>query len=200
MEAGAPAPLPGVYPVQATVARQESYSRLLIFVKWLFVLPNMIVLAFVQIAALFAIIASFFAVLFTGRYPRGLFGFVEGYLRWQWRVYAYFYLFTDRYPPFAMREIEDHPAKFDVAYPEGGIARWRALVQWLMIIPYAIVSYLIAIVGFFVVILAWFAILFTGKFPEGMFKLALEGQRWFARASAYALFTTDQYPPFDFGE
>ena len=89
-------------PVQLDVAYPESLSRLLIFVKWLLVIPSAIVYLFVALIAGFAVFLAFFAILFTGRYPRGLFDFVTGAYRWGYRINAYLWLLTDAYPPFRM--------------------------------------------------------------------------------------------------
>ena len=203
METAAPPPAPNVgaaYPVQLTCERQEEYHRFLPLIKWLLVIPHLICLLFVFFAVFFAKIVAFFAVLFTGRYPEGIFNFVSGALRWSWNVYAYAYLLTDRYPPFALDEQPGYPARFELPYPADGIDRWRPLVQWLLILPYAIVAgvltYLAAIVSF----IAIFVILFTKNLPEGMFNLILIPYRWSFRASAYGLFMVDRYPPFSWDE
>ena len=92
------------YPVRLDIAYPDKLSRLLIFVKWLLAIPHYVVLAFLEIATVVAVIVAWFAILFTGRYPRGLFSFVEGVIRWHNRVVAYaLVLVTDRYPPFRLR-------------------------------------------------------------------------------------------------
>ena len=140
---------------------------------------------------------ALFAVLFTGRYPRGVFNYVVGLERWSWRVTAYAMLMTDRYPPFSLEDDPTYPARFDVPYPEDGIANWRPLVQWLLAIPYLFVAGILAYVAGAVAIVGAFVILFTGKLPEGMFKLILIPFRWQFRGNSYALFLVDRYPPFE---
>ena len=200
---GEPIPPPPVsppsgYPVAADCERQEAYNRALPFFKfWLLALPHYFVLFFLWIAGLFAVIGAFFAVLFTGRYPRGIFGFLVGLERWSWNVCAYVLLLTDRYPPFSLAADPSYPARFDVAYPEAGIANWRPLVHWLLAIPYLFVAGLLAYVAGAVAFIGAFVILFTGKLPEGMFKLILIPYRWQFRGHAYAMFLTDRYPPFE---
>jgi hypothetical protein len=135
--------------------------------------------------------------VFTGRYPRGLFDFVVGLERWSWNVCAYVLLLTDRYPPFSLAADPSYPARFDVSYPEGGIANWRPLVQWLLAIPYLLVAGLLGQVAGAVAFIGAFVILFTGKLPEGMFKLILIPYRWQFRGNSYALFLADRYPPFE---
>jgi hypothetical protein len=175
---------------------QPEYNRFLPLVKWLLALPHVIVLAFLGIGVLVAKIIAFFAVLFTGRYPEGLFNFVTGVLRWSWHVTAYVFLLNDKYPPFSLERDPSYPAQLEIAYPAEGIDNWRPLVQWILVIPYAIVGGLLYYVAAVVALIGVFVILFTGKLPEGMFKLILIPNRWRARAFAYGGFMVDRYPPF----
>ncbi len=191
------APTDGDYPVQGDVDRQDEYNRFLPLVKWLLAFPHYVVLFFVYIGAFFAIVFSFFAVLFTRRYPRGLFDFVVGAFRWSWRVGAYIYLLTDRYPPFSLGDEPSYPARLEIAYPEEGVDRWRPLVHWLLVIPYAIVAGVLGSVAGVVAFIGVFVILFTKKLPEGMFKLILNPGRWTVRAHAYGDWLVTRYPPFE---
>jgi len=163
-------------------------------------------------------VIAFFAILFTGRYPRGLFDFNVGVVRWSWRVG--FYTFdangTDRYPPFTLA-LTDYPASLEVEYPET-LSRGLVLVKWwLLALPHYVV------VGFFTG--GWFAIhtgnsqgdwggpwggglifalvlfgvvalLFTGRYPGGIFDFVIGMNRWCFRVLAYSALMTDRYPPF----
>jgi Domain of unknown function (DUF4389) len=189
-------PPAGAYPVQVDARRQDEYHRFLPLVKWLLAFPHYIVLFFLVIGVFFAKIIAFFAVLFTGRYPRGIFDFVLGVLRWSWRVTAYVYLLRDEYPPFSLDDDPSYPAALEIEYPEDGIDNWRPLVQWLLIIPYAIVAGLLASLAGIVALIGVFVILFTKELPDGMFKLILIPYRWQFRSSAYMLFMVKRYPPF----
>jgi Domain of unknown function (DUF4389) len=190
---GPPAPQ---YPVTLDVRYEEKYHRWLPLVKWLLLIPHLFVLGFLWIGGLFAVVAAWFAVLFTGKYPPGIFNFLVGLFRWSNRVAAYNYFMTDDYPAFSLSQQPNDPVLFDIEYPTQGIARWRPLLHWLMVIPYAIAASIIGAVVGVIQVIAFFTILFTQRFPRELFNVAVIGLRWNARAAAYYLFMTERYPPF----
>ncbi|MGW8379396.1 DUF4389 domain-containing protein [Streptomyces sp. ODS28] len=192
-------------PVRLEATLEPALSRWLWLVKWLLVLPHVIVLSLLWIAVWATTLVAFFAILFTERYPRVLFDFALGVLRWSWRVnyYAYGALGTDRYPPFTLADVPDYPACLDIAYPER-LSRGLVLVKWwLLVLPhYAVLALLTSGWGRWgglaglLVLYAAVALLFTGRYPAGIFPLVIGLHRWTVRVIAYAGLLTDVYPPF----
>jgi len=193
--AGPPSP---DYPVQLEISHPAELNRWLPLVKWLLVIPHLIALLFLGIGAFFVIVFAFFAVLFTGRLPRGAFDYLVGTLRWAYRVIAYYHLMVDAYPPFSLADDPDYPVRLSAEYPER-IANWRPLVQWLLAIPYLLVAGVLYWLTGILTIVAFFTILFTKKIPREIFELMVPGMRWNVRGGAYAYFMTDRYPPFVWG-
>jgi hypothetical protein len=206
------------YPLRLEGQLDPSLSRWLWLVKWLLVIPHLIVLAFLWLAFVLLSVVAFFAILVTGRYPRAIFEFNVGVLRWSWRVgfYSHSALATDRYPPFTLGEAPDYPARLDVQYPQS-LSRGLVLVKWWLL---ALPHYLI--VGVFtggawagwnaandgwswtsgagliglLVLIAAVMLLFTGRYPRQIFDFVLGMDRWAFRVAAYAALMTDEYPPF----
>jgi len=182
------------YPMTYDVEYPQELSRWLIFVKWLLVIPHLIILWGLGIAQGAVTFVAWFAILFTGRYPRFLFDFVVNVYRWSANVGAYVYLLRDEYPPFTW-EAGQYPVTFDVAYPER-LSRWLIFVKWLLIIPHVIVFCFLNLAWFVTAMIAFFAILFTKRYPEGLFRFAVGVERWSNRINVYVNLLRDEYPPF----
>jgi hypothetical protein len=138
------------------------------------------------------VLAIWVTIVLRARIPRWLFDFQVAFMRWEIRAWSYFALLTDTYPPFE----GDYPIRFDVQYPEK-LTRWKVLF-WKVItsIPHFLVLVFLSIGALFVVIFAWFAILITGRFPQGLHTYVSGVIRWSVRVQAYVLSLTDDYPPF----
>ena len=167
-------------------------------IKWLLVAPAFFALFFVGVGAFFVAVYGFFAVLFTGRWPRGAFDYLVGTVRWVYRVVAYFHLMTDAYPPFSLADDPDYPVRLTVDYPER-IANWRPLVQWLLAIPYLFIAGVLYWLTGVLTIVAFFTVIFTKQIPRGVFELMVPGLRWNLRGNAYAYFMTERYPRWSWG-
>lgn len=208
----------GTYPAVIEGHLDEPLNRGLWLVKWLLVIPHVVVLVFLWTAFVLLTIVAGFAILFTGRYPRGIFDFNVGVIRWTWRVayYSYSALGTDRYPPFTLASV-DYPASFDVAYPER-LSRGLVLVKWwLLAIPHLLIVGLLAggglawrfdgtwgaltvgggggVIGLLVLV-AGIIVLFRARYPQGLYDIVMGLNRWVYRVLAYVALMTDEYPPF----
>src|SRR4051794_10457867 len=205
------------YPLRLTGELSPPLSRGLWLVKWLLAIPHFIVLFFLWIAFAVVSVVAFFTILFTGRYPRGVFDFNVGVLGWSGGVgfYRCSAVGTDPCPPFTLDDVPDYPARLEVEYPES-LSRGLVLVKWWLL---ALPQYLVVAVftggawaawtgtgkewmwssGGLVGLLVFFAgvvLLFTGRYPKPLYDFVLGMNRLVFRVAAYASLMTDTYPPF----
>ena len=157
------------------------------------VIPQFIVLFFVNIAAFFAVIAAWFAALVTGRVPDGLRDFIAGVLRWNIRVQGYLYFLTDAYPPYSMGEEEAYPVRLAIP-PPGELNRAAVLFRLLIAIPAGIVANVVGAGLGVVSIGSWFMLLVTGELPGPLFEAARTVVRYQARLYGYFVMLTPEYP------
>ena len=196
------------YPPTLDARLAEPLSRWKWLVKWILAIPHYVVLLFLWIAFVLVTIGAFFAIVFTGRYPRGMFSFNLGVLRWTWRVsyYADTGLGTDRYPPFSLGPEPDYPATLDIEYPDE-LSRWKPFVKWLFAIPQLCVVALFmggwhfafvwapGLVGLLTLVgIVVYA--FRRVYPPEIYRFVIGMVRWGFRVGAYVALMRDEYPPF----
>lgn len=208
------------HPVLIEARLDPDLSRWKWLVKWILAIPHFVVLVFLWVAFVVLTVVAGFAILFTGRYPRGIFDFNVGVMRWSWRVSYYAAsggIGTDRYPPFRLGAEPGDPARLDVAYPEH-LRRGLVPVKWLLAVPHLVIVALLTGTTFrwltftddrvrfdiaaaggllgVLALLAGGALLFTGRYPPALFDLIVGFNRWIYRVMAYVALMTDAYPPF----
>ncbi len=205
------------YPVRVRAVLDHPLSRWLWLVKWLLIVPHVVLLVLLWVAFWLLSLVALVAVVATGRYPRPIFDFNLGVMRWSWRVgyYAYGALGTDRYPPFSLAEEPDYPATLNIEYPQR-LSRGLALVKWwLLAIPHYLVLAILFSGGTWVtwrlgdggwawggslvgalVLIAAIMLAVTGTYPRPLFDIIVGVNRWALRVAGYAALMTDRYPPF----
>ena len=197
-----------VYPARLEGELAPELNRWVWIFKWFLLIPHYVVLALLWIAFIATSVFAFFAILFTGRYPRGIFDFNVGVLRWTWRVgyYGYSALATDEYPPFTLGPVPDYPATLEIDYTER-LSRKLVLVKWwLLAIPQYLVIAIFqggggprfagpGLIGLLIVIAA-VVLLFRRRYPREIFDFVMGMNRWCLRVIAYVALMRDEYQPF----
>jgi hypothetical protein len=186
------------YPVTLRGELSIPPGRWIWLFKWLLLVPHFFIMAFLAIASGFLMFIAFFCILFTGRYPKGMFKFNLGVLRWSWRVsfYSYSALGTDKYPPFSLDPDPSYPADLDIEYPEK-LNNGLVLVKWLLAFPHWVIIWALSYVAGLLVLVVGIVLLFTGKYLPDLFKIIMGMNRWIYRVYAYIMMR-DEYPPFKF--
>jgi hypothetical protein len=201
------------YPVRLEGELQPNLSRGLWLVKWLLLIPHLIVLGFLWFAFVTSTVLAFLTQLRGGRYPRRIFDFNLGVLRWTWRVnfYGYGALGTDRYPPFTLGPVPDYPARLEIEYPEEQLTGQSLLAAWVAGIPQYVVAGILGggagiawaaehsiftgLVGILVLVAA-ISLVVNGEYPRSLFDYVVGLNRWVIRVVAYGALMTSAYPPF----
>jgi len=190
--------------MKLTIKHQERYSRGELILRtlfgWLYIaLPHGFILFFLSIWSSILNFIAFWVVLFTGRYPQTMFEFQVGYTRWNVRVNARMMNVSDGYPPFGI-EAQDEYVNLEVPYPEKlsrGILLLRLFFGFFyVLIPHGFVLIFRAIATYVIIFLAWWVVLFTGKYPASFHEFVTGLIRWTTRINIYMGFLTDEYPPF----
>jgi hypothetical protein len=180
------------YAARLDIDFQEKFNRLTTFFRPILIIPIAIIVSLLSTGISFA---TLLMIVFRQKYPRWWFDFAREMARLNVRVGAYAALLTDSYPSTT----KDQAVHLDLSYPDvqKDLSRWMPLVKWFLAIPHYVILLVLWIFAFFAIIIAWFAILITGRYPKGLFNYVVGVFRWSLRVSAYTyLFVTDEYPPF----
>ena len=187
------------HPVQLDLEAPLEVARWRPLVHWLLGIPHLIVVQILGYVQFVLAVIAWFAILFTGNIPKGLFDFMAMIFRYQWRTNSYVWFMREPYPPFAFDaqnlDPGDDPARLSIEYPER-LSRGLIFIKWLLVIPHVFALLFVFIAAFFVAIASFFAVLFTGRWPEGMRRFIVGTTRWSTRVGAYVCLMTDVYPPF----
>jgi hypothetical protein len=189
----------GSYPARLGIEAPLDVRNWRPLVNWFLAIPHYLVLYALRILRQVLLLISFFTVLFTKQIPQQMFDLVVMTRRYGWRVGTYAVWMREAYPPFSFgstgQDDRIDPAWLTVDYPRD-LTRWGPLVKWLLAIPHYVVLLFLRIGAFFVILVSFFAVLFTGKWPEGMRSYVVGVSRWSLRVVTYVAFMTDEYPPF----
>ena len=190
--------------MKLSIQHQETYSRgellLRFFFGWLYILiPHFILLIFVGLWGLVLQFVAFWVILFTGHYPESMFAYQVGLLKWDLRLNARIYNVADGYPAFGVNSTDEN-TDLEIPYPEKvsrGLTLLRLLFGWLFVaLPHGFILMFRAFFVGILVFLAWWIVLFTGKYPDFAFSWVSGQLRWQYRLSLYLMYMTDTYPPF----
>jgi Domain of unknown function (DUF4389) len=184
------------YPVVYEADFAERRDRLSTLFRLILAIPHLIVLSVLQFALAIAVVVAWFVLLFTGRWPVGLYDFVVGVLRYWTRVLAYIHLVTDVYPPFDLRQHDEYPVRLRIAPPKASYDRAKVLFRIVLAIPVYLIAAALQLVAEIGALLAWFYILATGRQNEGLQSLINLGVAYQARAYAYFALVVEDWPPF----
>ncbi len=183
------------YPVDYDQSPPVERSRLSVFFRWPLLIPHYIWLCLYGIAAFVVLFVAWFVIIFTGRYPEGMYNFVAGFLRYSTRVNAYSYLIVDQYPPFDGGEHSEYPIRVEIGPRPPTSSRLKAFFRWLLAIPILILLYVFALWLQIVAIGIWFVAVIMGKTGPGLTEAQRFPISYYARGSGYMYMLTDEYPP-----
>jgi hypothetical protein len=187
-----------LHPVQLQAQNAARRSRLTTFFRLILVIPHLILMALWGIAVYFVTIIAWFAILITGRYPAGMWRFSAEWFAYAIRVQGYYLLLVDPYPPFGNAGA-DYPVYFGIDYPQSQ-SRLKAFFRAFLVIPFAIVAYVLNLVLELVVFVSWFIIVIMGMQPDGLHSFVQMALRFQARTAAFYLLLTDAWPNFSEGQ
>jgi hypothetical protein len=190
---------PGAYPVRVDFDRDLRVDRWRPIANWLLGIPQLVVLYALLLVERALGFLSFFLVLFTTEIPEPILNFRAMTYRYWWRVISYVGFMRNEYPPFSFNSVTADDGIDAATYsidPPGAMNRWAPLYKWFLAIPHYFVLFFLEIGLLFVIIIAFFAVIFTGEYPQALRDYHVGVMRWFYRVDAYVFFMTDEYPPF----
>ncbi|TML40979.1 MAG: DUF4389 domain-containing protein [Actinobacteria bacterium] len=188
------------YPLQLDFQADTHITRWRPLVQWLLAVPQLMIANALRSLRQVLTLISLFTVLFTEQIPRALFDVIAMTYRYEWRAMSYALFLHEDYPPFDFQPsatddgVEVH-STLNLTYPEH-LERWKPLYKWLLAIPHYLVLVVLAIGAVFAVLFGFFAVVFTGEYPEGARDFLVKAYRYALRVEAYAGLLTDRYPPF----
>jgi hypothetical protein len=186
-----------MHPIAYSAAYEgEGRNRLTTFFRLIVAIPWFIVLTLYAIAACVAVIIAWFALVFTGHYPQGLYDFNAGFLRFSARVSGFYTLLTDEWPSFGGDEEPDYPIRVLVEPPKAEYSRAKAFFRIILIIPVYVLQYVMQLIIQVVSLVAWLVIIFTGKLPVGLYRPLRIANAYSVKASAYFMLLSEDFPPF----
>ncbi len=195
----APETFPEAYPAQLGFTGPLQVERWRVVGNPILAIPHLFIASALQGILDTLACVAFIMILFTGNIPRGLFNFMAMIFRYSWRVFSYALFMRENYPAFEFVPSEADPsadqATFSISYPQN-LSRGLIFIKWLLVIPHLVVLAFVALAAAISIIIAWFAVLFTGAWPQGLRDFVIGTIRWIARVSAYFYLMTDVYPPF----
>lgn len=187
------------YPVQYTQDPPEQRNRMTVFFRGLMIIPHLIVMMLYGTAAFIAVFVAWFAIVFTGKYPEGIYDFVAGFVRFYQRAFAYWYLVTDDFPPFDGGEHPEYPVQIAIGRPLAEYNRVKTLFRIIIMIPVYVIQQIMSIWAFFVAIALWFVAVFTGRTSPALTEAMRLPTAYLTRSIAYMCLLTEDWPPFDPG-
>jgi hypothetical protein len=191
------------YPVSFQFASPGKIARWRPLVHWLLAIPHLFMLYILGIVAYVLVIVAWFAGVFAGKVPAGVQGMIVAYFRYSARTQTYMFFMREEYPPFSFDTDFADPGtdprtRFDVVPAMENRSRLTIFFRGLLLIPHAFVAFFLFIAVYVVMIIGWFAVIITGRWPSGLESFMVGFIRWTSRFNAYAYLLTDDFPPFGF--
>ncbi|MGA7397833.1 MAG: DUF4389 domain-containing protein [Solirubrobacterales bacterium] len=184
-----------MYPVTYEADYLKDRNRLTAFFRLIVAIPWLIVATIYAIAGMVVVFIAWFAILFTGRFPQGMYNFVGGILRFTQRVNAFMYLQTDEWPSFGLSEEPGYPVRIGFAPPAARQSRLKTLFRIILLVPVMVMSYMFSLLIQGITVISWFTIVFRGYQPAAIHNALAFAMSWTTRASAYSMLMRDEYPP-----